>query len=156
MLGSQAAAEDVLQDSFVEVIRKAGQFRGDGNVRAWIKQIAINKCLSLLRSPWRRRRVTADDHTTSLAGASASGEPPVDQRLELLRALDTLSATARAVVWLHDVEGYTHKEIGRLLGRSASFSKSQLVRAYAQLRNRFQSEDEDEETEPCLGVLKTV
>ena len=48
-------------------------------------------------------------------------------------ALNTLSDDSRAVLWLHDVEGYTHKEIGQLMGKTASFSKSQLARAYTRL-----------------------
>lgn len=156
ILGSRALAEDVVQDSFVEVIRKAAQFRGDADIGAWIKRIAINKCLSQLRSPWARRRLAVADDEASRDASGAAHDAPAEQQLELLRALDALPAMARAVVWLHDVEGYTHKEIGRLMSRSTSFSKSQLARAYRQLRSHLQPEEEDGETEPCLGVLKTV
>lgn len=168
MLGSRAAAEDVLQDSFVEVIRKASEFRGDSGVAAWIKRIAINKCLSHLRSPWVKRRTvdaSGDGGAVSIrleSGDAADRSVRDDQaqhlgrQQELSRALASLSATARAVVWLHDVEGYTHREIGRLMGRSTSFSKTQLSRAYRELRDRLHPEEADKETEPCLGVLKTV
>lgn len=170
MLGSKAAAEDALQDCFVEVIRKAREFRGDGNIHGWIKRIAINKCLSHLRSPWIARQSAASrneraDHAVLVAGAgSAEGalqaQDESARRLgrqqELERALGALSATARAVVWLHGVEGYTHKEIGLLMGRSTSFSKSQLSRAYRDLRDLLQPEETDRESEPCLGILKTV
>ena len=54
--------------------------------------------------------------------------------MDLERALAALPAITRSVVWLHDVEGYTHGEIARLLGRTASFSKSQLARAHVRLR----------------------
>jgi hypothetical protein len=57
----------------------------------------------------------------------------VEQVPTLEQALGTLSEEARAVVWLHDVEGYTHKEIGELMGKTTSFSKSQLARAYERL-----------------------
>jgi RNA polymerase sigma-70 factor (ECF subfamily) len=60
--------------------------------------------------------------------------------VDLERALARLGDTARAVVWLHDVEGYTHAEIGRLLGGTASFSKSQLARAHAHLRELLESD----------------
>src|SRR2546427_287431 len=52
----------------------------------------------------------------------------------LYRAFDRLSETSRAVVWLHDVEGYTHEEIADQMGKTVSFSKSQLARAHARLR----------------------
>jgi RNA polymerase sigma factor (sigma-70 family) len=55
-------------------------------------------------------------------------------RMDLEAALERLSETSRAVVWLHDVEGYTHDEIGAMMGMTASFSKSQLARAHARLR----------------------
>jgi RNA polymerase sigma-70 factor (ECF subfamily) len=170
ILGSRAAAEDVLQDSFVEVIRNAAAFRGDGGVAGWIKRIAINKALSHLRSPWvSRRTVAADgggdvswqglnaaDDTASRASRAEDQAQRLGRQQELAHALAALSATARAVVWLHDVEGYTHREIGRLMGRSTSFSKTQLSRAYRELRKRLDPLDGGEEAEPCLGVLKTV
>jgi RNA polymerase sigma-70 factor (ECF subfamily) len=55
-------------------------------------------------------------------------------RVDLERALSTLQPLTRSVVWLHDVEGYTHREIAQLLGGTVSFSKSQLARAHLQLR----------------------
>jgi len=163
MLGSTALAEDALQDSFIEVIRKADQFRGSSGVGHWIRRIAINKCLSQLRSPWMRKRVEVPevaDRCTDGAGETTGHELGLDrlagQDAELERALDALPRTARAVVWLHDVEGYTHEEIGRLMSRTTSFSKSQLARAYRELRNALQPEEADEERERCLDALKTV
>jgi len=164
MLGSAAVAEDVLQDCFVEVIRKAGQFRGDGGVPVglWIRQIAVNKALSQLRSPWRRRRIEASIAEPQASDWSEPGLPgfdgvrPTTPHNELELALGSLGSTARAVVWLYVVEGYTHDEIGRLMGRSTSFSKSQFARACQQLREELQPEVEHEGIEPCLNLLKPV
>jgi RNA polymerase sigma-70 factor (ECF subfamily) len=64
------------------------------------------------------------------AGAVGAG-------IDLERAFEGLSETSRAVVWLHDVEGYTHEEIAERMGRTVSFSKSQLARAHARLRRRL-------------------
>jgi RNA polymerase sigma-70 factor (ECF subfamily) len=69
--------------------------------------------------------------------------------VDLERALAHLGDTARAVVWLHDVEGYTHAEIGRLLGGTASFSKSQLARAHARLRELLEA---DGVKAPCMPI----
>ena len=55
-------------------------------------------------------------------------------RMDLEAALERLPETSRAVVWLHDVEGYTHEEIAKMMGKTPSFSKSQLARAHARLR----------------------
>ncbi len=151
MLASKALAEDVLQETFVEVICKIGGFRGEAEVGTWIKRIAINKCLMHVRSSWVSRRVPASDDEP--AGAEPRGQ--LDQQLALERALDQVHDVARAVVWLHDVEGYTHAEIGRMMGRTASFSKSQLARAHDRLRLLLQGGREESGTELCTPLLKT-
>ena len=158
MLGSRSLAEDVLQDSFVEVLRKADQFRGDAGIGGWIKRIAINKCLSQLRSPWAKRRSALPEADAFDAVLPIGGAP--DRRAEVDAGLEhafmALGPIARAVVWLHDAEGYTHEEIAALMGRSTSFSKSQLARAHRQLRDISATASKERETEPCLGTLKTV
>ena len=122
MLASKPHAEDVLQETFVEVIRNIDRFRGDADIGTWIKRIAINKCLMYVRSSWVSRRGPAIDEP-----ASEHRGGLVDEQMALERALDAFRRRA-SVVWLHDVEGYTHAEIGRLMGRTTSFSKSQLAR----------------------------
>ncbi len=66
------------------------------------------------------------------------GAVPV--QIDLERAFERLSETSRAVVWLHDVEGYTHEEIAEQMGKTVSFSKSQLARAHARLRGMLDDE----------------
>jgi RNA polymerase sigma-70 factor (ECF subfamily) len=132
-----AQAEDLAHDVFVEVLQSLGQYDGRGSFAGWVRTITVRKCLMHLRSPWQRglRWVDglmppdADPLEYGLADAGRSG-----QSIDLERALAQLGDTARVVVWLHDVEGYTHAEIGALLGGTASLSKSQLVRAHARLR----------------------
>jgi len=131
-----AQAEDLAQDVFVEVLQSLGQFEGRGSFAGWVRAITVRRCLMHLRSPWHRGLRWAE----SLAPTDEDAAPlPVAETngglaLDLERALARLGDTARAVVWLHDVEGYTHAEIGALLGGTASLSKSQLARAHAQLR----------------------
>jgi RNA polymerase sigma factor (sigma-70 family) len=150
MLASKALAEDVLQETFVEVLGKIGSFRGDAEVGTWIKRIAINKCLMHVRSSWISRRGPFDEETVGDARSVA-----LDDRLALERALDQVPDLARAVVWLHDVEGYTHVEIARLMGRSTSFSKSQLARAHVRLRSLLDGPADATETNLCTPELKT-
>jgi len=76
--------------------------------------------------------------TGSHIGQGNPAQP--EQAIDLDAALGTLPAVSRAVVWLHDVEGFTHKEIAGLLGKSESFSKSQLSRAYQKLRPLLEAE----------------
>jgi RNA polymerase sigma-70 factor (ECF subfamily) len=146
-----AAAEDVAQDVFVDVLTKLDQFDGRGSFAGWVRSIAVNRCLMHLRSPWRRglgwveSLVTGDPD----AGFVAPAPPCSGDAVDLERALARLGETARAVVWLHDVEGYSHAEIGTLLGGTASFSKSQLARAHARLRELLEP---DTERTTCMSV----
>ena len=129
---------------------RSSGFRGDAEVGTWIKRIAINKCLMHMRSHWISRRGPT---IGELAGEPESGT--LDDQMALERALDQVADMARAVVWLHDVEGYTHAEIGRLMGRTASFSKSQLARAHERLRALLEGPKVESETSLCTPELKT-
>jgi RNA polymerase sigma-70 factor (ECF subfamily) len=121
-------AEDVLQETFFEVFRSIQRFRGEGSLWGWVRTITASKAFMRLRRNRYRDADELDERVT---------EPPRDRtalRMDLEAALERLSETARAVVWLHDVEGYTHDEIARLMDRTPSFSKSQLARAHQRLR----------------------
>jgi RNA polymerase sigma-70 factor (ECF subfamily) len=133
-----AVAQDLLQDVFVEVLRSVSCYSGAGSFIGWVKSIAVSKSLMYLRSPWHRSLIwLGTDGIVSLhQEAAAVAAESMDADLE--RALEALPAVSRAVVWLHDVEGFTHTEIARLFRRTPSFSKSQLARAHLQLRERLE------------------
>ena len=141
-------AEDALQDTFVEVMRGLPAFRGEAPVGLWIRRIAVNRCLMQLRSPWLRYRAALPPETEALRGDD-SGQ--WQDLLDMERALEELPPAARAVVWLHDVEGYTHEEIAACLRATPSFSKSQLARAYARLRRWADSEADEKLCTPVLN-----
>jgi len=131
--GNEEDAEDVLQETFLEVCRSIRRFRGDGSLWGWVRQVAVSKALMLLRRERGRNGRTAVDGRLSpdvLGMVPAEPTGPID----LEAALGRLPAITRAVLWLHDVEGYTHEEIGEAMGKTASFSKSQLSRAHKRLR----------------------
>lgn len=145
-------AEEVLQETFLEVVRSIGRYRGDGSFAGWVRQVAASKALGRLR--YHRVRAGETSLDTDEDG-EAPPEPAIEpvhpgERLDVAAALDLLSESARAVVWLHDVEGYTHDEIGALMGRTASFSKSQLARAHVRLREALEGQGE---TERCTRTL---
>jgi RNA polymerase sigma factor (sigma-70 family) len=127
-----AVAEDLLQDVFVELLRNMSLYRGEGSFAGWVRSIAVSKALMHLRSPWSRRLPTSDTEGVLIAHEEASAAK--EWHADLERALNALTPVARSIVWLHDVEGYTHGEIARLFGRTVSFSKSQLARAHEELR----------------------
>ena len=116
--------------------------------------IAVNKCLMYLRSPWHRSFAYLDaDENEPLADllidAASGPDAQVQASTDVGHALASLPPLTRTVVWLHDVEGYTHGEIARLMGRTASFSKSQLARAHQRLRELL---DPQSESLPCTHL----
>jgi RNA polymerase sigma-70 factor (ECF subfamily) len=136
---SRDEAEDVLQETFLEVVRSLKSFRGEGVFGAWLRRVTVTKALARMRVV-RRLRVEVvssldpvEGRVDHLMGVVEGGEGGW-RRVDLERALSTLPDASRAVVWLHDVEGMTHAEIASHFGRSVSFSKSQLSRAHARLR----------------------
>jgi RNA polymerase sigma-70 factor (ECF subfamily) len=146
MTGSTATADDVMQETFVEVIRSIGRFRGHASLATWIRRIAVSKCLMHMRTAWERRatlfRDLGDDRRP-FEPAVPSATRAVQDQLDLDRALARLSDASRMVVMLHDVEGYTHAEIAALMGKSVSFSKSQLARAHQRLRAWIEQHDDE-------------
>jgi len=135
-VGYGATSQDLFQDTMMLMYERLDEFRGAAPFGAWLRQIAISRCLMHLRSPWQRARL----HWSALEGADGALVPALithacsTDALDVERALARLTPTARAVVWLYEVEGYSHEEIARAFGRSVSFSKSQLARAHARLR----------------------
>jgi RNA polymerase sigma-70 factor (ECF subfamily) len=95
-----------------------------------------------LRSAWHSRGQSLDDDWEEATPQRAEGGIAVqaDQAIDLDAALARLPAVSRAVIWLHDVEGFTHREIAALMGKTESFSKSQLSRAYQRLRPMLEAE----------------
>ena len=132
-----AHAEDLVQETFIEVMRSIKQFRGEAAIGSWIRRIAVTKALMFLRSAWTARSQSLaedwDDMTPGDAASHGISRHP-DDALDLDAALANLPEVSRVVVWLHDVEGFTHKEIAAAMGKTESFSKSQLSRAYQRLR----------------------
>ncbi len=131
-------AEEVLQETFLEVCRSIKKFRGTapGSLTAWIKRIASSK--ALIRIRYEKYRET--DELQEDGAWAGRGDGDVGLQLDLEQAMGRLSDTSRAVVWMHDVEGYTHEEIAELMDRTVSFSKSQLSRAHARLRRMLGKE----------------
>jgi RNA polymerase sigma factor (sigma-70 family) len=147
-----AIAEELLQDSFVEIFCSLPTYRGSGAFLGWVRSIAVNKSLMYLRSPWHRSLAWISvDTVTDLQGEeTADLIEPLDDDLE--RALAALPDVSRTVVWLHDVEDMTHAEIARLFNRTTSFSKAQLARAHRQLRQRLKPESGEM---TCIPISKT-
>lgn len=129
VLGERAAAEDIVQEVFLKLFDGLGGFRGDAPFGAWLKRMTANATIDVLR----RQQRFDDDDTQSLFEARPAANANVETRVDVWSLLMRLPARARAVVVLHEVEGYTHKEIAGLFGQSESYSKSILARALQRL-----------------------
>jgi RNA polymerase sigma-70 factor (ECF subfamily) len=139
VLGDPSAAEDVVQEVFVRLFDAIKGFRGEAPFGAWLRRMVANATLDEMR----RRRWWDDriDVTETRAMTLADGRP--EAQVEAWALLMKLPPKARAVVVLHEVEGYTHKELAEWFGLSESYSKSVLARALKRL-NRSVPEPEVE------------
>ena len=134
LIGNRAQAEDLFQDTMLAFFERLTSYRAEAPLGAWLRQLALSRCLMHLRSPWHRTRLGLGRFEEE----APAPEGPSPESLDIERALGTLSPVARTVVWLYEVEGYSHEEIAREFGRSVSFSKSQLARAHGRLRAWFE------------------
>lgn len=138
LVRQEQEAEEVLQETFLEVARSLGRYRGEAPLWAWVRKVAESKALMRIRSTKRR----SEEQWEEDEQMAATHLHLVPERLDLEAALAQLAPASRAVLWLHDVEGHTHEEIAQLMGMTPSFSKSQLSRAHARLRVLLAGEEE--------------
>jgi RNA polymerase sigma-70 factor (ECF subfamily) len=138
-------AEDIVQEIFIQVYRKIGGFRGDAAFSSWLYRITTNVTLSALR----RRKRTAGEFP---AEEVLTKDHPGVQSTKLLKpfleqAIASLPPKSRMVFVLHDVQGFRHNEIAKMLNCSVGTSKSQLHKARAQLRKTLR---------PRLGLISSL
>ncbi len=145
MLGNPEDAEDLTQEVFLQLFRKAHTFRGEANFSTWLYRLTVNMVLMQLR---RRRRWREAVSSTDLAPGSdeaisdvltlaSTQQAPATNMLDKIgldSAIAGLSSGYREIFLLHDLEGYRHDEIAKLLGISEGTSKSQLHKARNRLR----------------------
>lgn len=129
---SRADAEDVLQEAFVRVFTRLGQYRGTGELGGWIRRIVVHTALNFLKRPSR--------HHEQLSFADEGTEPLSDfdpvpnlEAKELAEMIRSLPAGFRAVFNLYAIEGYSHAEIAQLMNIRETTSRSQYLRARAAL-----------------------
>jgi len=143
MTNNTAEAEDLAQDAFLQVYRKLSSFRGDSALSTWLYRIAVNTVLMHFRrkTPCRislDEPIRNQDDTKSVRreyGTRDGRLESVVSRVALTRAISELPEGYRAIFLLHEVEGYQHREIAKLLGCSVGNSKSQLHKAKLRIRD---------------------
>ena len=133
MVVDRNSARDVAQDAIVRAWEMLVSFRGESPFSAWINRIAVNASLDHLRS---RRRLSARVEFSPDLEIYETGDRsrPAESSYDLEDAIASLPAHARAVLVLHDIEGYTHEEIGSMMSIASGTSKAQLHRARQHLK----------------------
>src|SRR4029077_3738958 len=123
------------QDVFVRAWERIRSFRGDSAFASWLHRLTVNVVLQEMRSTRRREaRIVLDDTATGFAA-----EVRIDERIDLDAALVRLPPGARVVFVLHDIEGYGHDEIAKLLGNAPGTVRAQLWKARQMLMAENQS-----------------
>ena len=136
MVGDAELAADYTQDTFIRAFDRLASFRGEAALSTWITAIAISVVYNGQRKLKRLRQREVDlEHAEPVAAPERRADP--DLRRKLSAAIDALPEGYRTVFLMHDVEGYTHEEIGAALGIQDGTSKAQLSRARAKLRGQL-------------------
>lgn len=129
--GDDDLAQDYAQEAWIRAIRALPSFRGDARFSTWLHRIAVNSALQAIRKAETRQK-RREPMPAAIPVVDGTGDALLRQRLET--ALQALPEGMRQVMILHDVEGYTHDEIGDMLGVTSGTSKSQLFKARVKMR----------------------
>jgi RNA polymerase sigma-70 factor (ECF subfamily) len=138
MIRNASQAEDLAQEVFVQVFRKIHTFRGESSFNTWLHQLTVNHVLMYFRKPVVRSEQTTHDGeipTQIVRGSEHPGRMALVDRIALEEAISQLAPGYRMVFILHDIEGYEHEQICKMLGCAIGTSKSQLHKARMRLRS---------------------
>ncbi len=145
-VGDEASAEDILQEVFLKAFTHLSTLDNVDRFQGWIFRIAVNTCLSHIRSRRAERRSSVPlSRLDEVVAASAEGEADIARRRLLETAIQSLPGKLRSVFLLHDVEGFKHEEIADILGCAVGTSKSNLFKARLKLRNYLTNPRPDKE-----------
>ena len=137
LLGNAPDAEDAVQETFLKIYRGAGAFRGGSRISTWIYRVLVNSCYDMMRRK-RRRPVEVAETGTMPEGATFQA-PASDHplRLALEASVNELEPRHRSAFVLYAVEGFTHREVGEILGVPEGTSKALLFEARRDLQKRL-------------------
>ena len=135
--GHAGRAEDLTQEAFVRAWQALPGYRFESAFTTWLHRLAVNTALMELRSRRSRPQASDDEDALDHIGTQDSAGHGTALTMDLERAVATLPPRARAVLVLHDVEGWKHEEIAAELGMAVGSSKAQLHRARGLLRKRL-------------------
>jgi RNA polymerase sigma factor (sigma-70 family) len=129
-------AQDLLQEGFIKVYRNLHRFRGEGSFEGWIRRVFVNTSIEHFRKKSTRMSMVTDKEDQAIEDADITALDNLAEK-DIIKIIQELSPGYRAVFNLYVVEGYSHKEIGDMLGISEGTSKSQLARAKSVLQKKI-------------------
>ena len=132
MVWHKETAQELMQDTFIDVLTKLSSYRAESNLYAWIRKIAVNNCLMYFRK--NKKILTQLNDEVVFLELESNCVRNNESKIDVQKLLKRLTPKRRLVVWLHEVEGMTHKEIAGVMNKSVSFSKTELSRALSQLQ----------------------
>jgi RNA polymerase sigma factor (sigma-70 family) len=144
-LPDEFEAEEAMIEGFIKVFDKISGFEGKGSFEGWIRRIVVNEALMALRA--KKQLGWQTTYEEVLFEPSPQAFESSLEAEDLLKLVNELPDGYRMVFNLYAIEGYTHEEIGKLLGISEGTSKSQLSRARAQLQQAIQRQDTPDRTQ---------
>jgi RNA polymerase sigma-70 factor (ECF subfamily) len=139
MVRNDQDAEDLLQNSFIDVFANLESFRFESSIGAWIKRIVVNNCINFLK----KRRLHFSELQENLSSVPDDAPEPTEYPLSVeavYEAINHLPDGYRVVFSLYLMEGYDHQEIGQILGISEATSKSQYSRARKKLKEMLNAQ----------------
>ncbi|HRH40832.1 MAG TPA: RNA polymerase sigma factor [Pyrinomonadaceae bacterium] len=137
MLQNPAEAEDMTQEVFIQLYRKIGTFRGDSAFTTWLHRLTVNQVLMHFRKRSLKYEKTTDEGETPVQITLGTENPKnmsIIDKIALENAIAQLPPGYKNVFVLHDIEGYEHEEVAKILGCALGTSKSQLSKARLKLR----------------------
>lgn len=135
-MGSEMAAQDCLQDSFIIIFKRIAQFRNDGPLVGWMRKVVVNVCLTALRNrKVEEVEMGSEAELQYIEDTGALGTMTASDLIGLIRALPD---GYREVFNLHAIEGYPHHEVASMLGISETNSKVRLSRARLMLQQSLE------------------
>ncbi len=162
MVGNTTEAEDLTQETFLLLLRKIHTFRGESAFSTWLHRLAVNLVLMRLRKkspPTVPIDATPDPDDDTGTPSIDIGAPDLllegsIDRINLERSIAQLAVGYRTIFILHDIQGYEHREIAEILGRSVGDSKSQLHKARMRLRELLHELQREKARDERLATAK--
>src|SRR5688572_32235090 len=136
MLQNAYEVEDLTQDVFIQLYRKIGSFRGDSAFTTWLHRLTVNQVLMHFRKRNVKFEKTTEEGETpeqTVPGTANPFKMPIVDKIALESAIDQLPAGYKNVFVLHDVEGFEHEEVARILGCSVDRKSTRLNSSHSQI-----------------------